>query len=211
LIDYENIYMLLEKITDKFSDDEIISHHATAQTLLDLCRGKLNWTNLIEDEKKLLTGNRIIHNEMHCVKAVFTKNLIHYIQKGKITITHSFKYQDMGKIIASREHIFVNDVNVRKLLRDLGELILWNSEQKNFDMGSLIQLVETSNRQKRVVRIVERGVTRVTEPNVSMVLKSAELILLMSGIVNILNCKGSQKWEGWSGVMKISYIWQLFP
>jgi hypothetical protein len=105
---------------------------------------------------------------------------------------------EIGKIIASREHIFVNDVNVRKTLRDLGELILWNSEQKDFDMDSLIQLVETSNRQKRVVRIVERGVTRVTEPNVSMVLKSAELILLMSGIVNILNCKESQKWEGWS-------------
>jgi hypothetical protein len=54
---------------------------------------------------------------------------------------------EIGKIIASREHIFVNDVNVRKLLRDLGELIL-----------------------------------------------------LMSGIVNILNSKESQKWEGWSPV-----------
>jgi hypothetical protein len=31
---------------------------------------------------------------------------------------------EIGKIIASREHIFINDVNVRKLLRDLGELIL---------------------------------------------------------------------------------------
>jgi hypothetical protein len=67
-------------------------------------------------------------------------------------------------------------------------------------MDYLIQLVETSNRQKRVVRIVERGVTRVTEPNVSMVLKSAELILLMSGIVNILNNKGSQEWKAWSPV-----------
>jgi len=107
---------------------------------------------------------------------------------------------EIGKIIASREHIFVNDVNVRKLLQDLGEIILWNSEQKDFDMDYLIQLVETSNRQKRVVRIVERGVTRVTEPNVSMVLKSAELILLMSGIVNILNNKESQKWKTWSPV-----------
>jgi hypothetical protein len=90
--------------------------------------------------------------------------------------------------------------NVRKLLRDLGELILWNSQHWDFDMDYLIQLVETSNRQKRVVRIVERGVTRVTEPNVSMVLKSAELILLMSGIVNLLNNKESQKWKAWSPV-----------
>jgi hypothetical protein len=107
---------------------------------------------------------------------------------------------EIGKIIASREHIFINDVNVRKLLRDLGELILWNSQNWDFDMDYLIQLVETSNRQKRVVRIVERGVTRVTEPNVSMVLKSAELILLMSGIVNLLNSKESQKWKAWSPV-----------
>ena len=45
-----------------------------------------------------------------------------------------------------------------------------------------------------MVRIVERGVTRVSEPNVSLVLKSAELILLMSAIANILNSKKSSKW-----------------
>jgi len=66
--------------------------------------------------------------------------------------------------------------------------------------NDLIQLVETSNRQKRVVWIVERGATRVSEPNVSMVLKSAELILLMSAIVNILNGKQSSKWRGMSPV-----------
>jgi hypothetical protein len=91
-------------------------------------------------------------------------------------------------------------VDVRKLLRDLGKFILWNNEQKGYDLDDLIQMVETSNRQKRVVRIVERGVTRVTEPNVSLVLKSAELILLMSAIVNILNNKEPSKWRGLSPV-----------
>ncbi len=99
---------------------------------------------------------------------------------------------EFGKIIASREHIFANGVNIRNLLRDLGVLILWNIEQKGYYLDDLIQLVETSNRQKRVVRIVERGVTRVSEPNVSLVLKSAELILLMAGIANILNNGGYQ-------------------
>ncbi len=56
------------------------------------------------------------------------------------------------------------------------------------------------NRQKRLVRIVERGVTRVNEPNVSLMLKSAELILLMCGIVNILNSKEASKREGMSPV-----------
>jgi hypothetical protein len=107
---------------------------------------------------------------------------------------------EFGRIIATREHIYVNGVNVRSLLRDLGRLILWNSEQKGYDLDSLIQLVETSNRQKRLVRIVERGVTRVNEPNVSLSLKSAELILLMSAIANLLSGSGSLKWEGWSPV-----------
>lgn len=43
-----------------------------------------------------------------------------------------------------------------------------NSKQKMYDLDDLIQSVETSNRQKRVVQIVERGVTRVSEPNVSL-------------------------------------------
>jgi hypothetical protein len=94
---------------------------------------------------------------------------------------------EFGRIIATRQHIYVNGVNLRNLLRDLGKLILWNSERKGYELDPLIQLVETSNRQKRLVRIVERGVTRVNEPNVSLALKSAELILLMSAIANILN------------------------
>jgi hypothetical protein len=107
---------------------------------------------------------------------------------------------EFGKIFTSREHIFVDGMNVWNLQRDLGMLIIWNSKQKGYDLDDLIQLVETSNRQKRVVRIVERGVTRVSEPNVSLVLKSAELILLMSALVNILNGKQSSKWWGMSPV-----------
>ncbi len=133
---------------------------------------------------------------------------------GKICLSRLLKHLDLinkigkliredsefGRIIASRENIFADGVDVRILIRDLGKLVLWNSEQKGYDLDGLIQMVETSNRQKRVVRIVERGVTRVTEPNVSLVLKSAELILLMSAIVNILNSKESFKWREMSPV-----------
>jgi hypothetical protein len=143
---------------------------------------------------------------------------------GKICLSRLLKHLDLinkagklvredsefGRIITSREYIFANGVDVRKLLLDLGKLILWNNEQKGYDLDDLIQMVETSNRQKRVVRIVERGVTRVTEPNVSLVLKSAELILLMSAIVNILNGKGSSKWGGMSPV-SMENIALFFP
>jgi hypothetical protein len=90
-----------------------------------------------------------------------------------------------GRLIESRKHVFVEGVNVCNLLRDLGKLVLWNEGRKNFQLDDLIQLVETSNRQKRLVRIVERGVTRVREPNVSLMLKASELTLLMVGIINL--------------------------
>ncbi len=124
------------------------------------------------------------------------KNLDLINKVGKLVREDS----EFGRIIATRGHIYVNGVNVRNLLRDLGKVILWNSEQKGYDLDALIQLVETSNRQKRLVRIVERGVTRVNEPNVSLSLKSAELILLMCGIANILNGKEASKWKGMSPV-----------
>jgi hypothetical protein len=90
-----------------------------------------------------------------------------------------------GRLIASRKHIFVDGVNVCNLLRDLGKLVLWNVGQNNFQLDNLIQLIETSNRQKRLVRIIERGVIRAHEPNVSLMLKASELILLMAGIMNL--------------------------
>ena len=63
--------------------------------------------------------------------------------------------------------------------------MLWNEGGKNFQIDDRIQLIETSNRQKRLVKIVERGVTRVYEPNVSLMLKASELIVLMVGIITI--------------------------
>ena len=93
---------------------------------------------------------------------------------------------DFGKIFTSREHVFADGVDVRNLQRDFGMLIIWNSKQRGYNLDDLIQMVEISNRQTRVIRIVERGVTRVSEPNVSMV--------LLSAIVNLLKAKKSSKW-----------------
>jgi hypothetical protein len=98
--------ILQEKLTDNFSECEIIHHHATAQVLLDLCRGERKWAFLTEEERKKLTKNRLIQNlrELEqCLKAVLTKKLISYIRKGKLTLAHSFKYQDIGKVIESVE------------------------------------------------------------------------------------------------------------
>lgn len=104
--DYEKIYEHLKKLTNNFSDDEIIPHHATARVLLDLCRGERKWAFLTEEERKKLTKNRLIQNLREpgqCLRAVLTKKLFNYIRKGKLTLAHTFKYQDIGKVIESVE------------------------------------------------------------------------------------------------------------
>jgi hypothetical protein len=52
------------------------------------------------------TNNKLIQNQRdpkQYLKAVLTKKLISYLHKGKITFAHSFKYQDIGKVIESVE------------------------------------------------------------------------------------------------------------
>ncbi len=98
---YEHIYGHLEELTNNFSEDKIIPHHATAQLLLDLCSGNRKWAFLNEEEKKKMTTNSIIRNKEQFLKSILTKKLIRYIKTGKITLTNSFKYQDIGKMIES--------------------------------------------------------------------------------------------------------------
>jgi len=100
---YAHIYRHLEELTNNFSEDRIIPHHATAQLLLDLCSGKCKWAFLNEEEKKKMITNSIIQKKEQFLKAVLTKKLISYIRKGKITLAQSFKYQDISKIIESVE------------------------------------------------------------------------------------------------------------
>ncbi|MCX9074767.1 MAG: hypothetical protein OIN88_08940, partial [Candidatus Methanoperedens sp.] len=52
--DYDKIYGHLERLTNSFSEEEIIPHHKTAQVLLELCRGKCQWTYLTEEVRKKL-------------------------------------------------------------------------------------------------------------------------------------------------------------
>ena len=53
----------------------------------------------------------------------------------------------LGKLVASREYAFADGVNVRNLLRDLGMLVLWNSEQDGYDLDDFIRLVGWLKRQ----------------------------------------------------------------
>jgi uncharacterized membrane-anchored protein YhcB (DUF1043 family) len=122
-VDYEKIYEHLKKLTNNFSEEKITQHHTTAQVLLDLCRDERKWKFLTEEERKNLTKNRLIQDlrePKQYLKAVLTKKLITYICKGKITFAHSFKYQDIGKVIESIE---LSDTDRMVTLGDIEKLI----------------------------------------------------------------------------------------
>jgi hypothetical protein len=195
-------FMLLPVFSSNFRSTD-----SEAMNIVDIINHAYN---LIGDDLKFCAGNSHTVSRVAAGLAFVNRKVIllgrnpHPPDKpGKISIQRLKENLDIlnkvgklvredgtyGRLIASRKHVFVDGVNVSNLLRDLGKLVLWNSEQKNFQLD-LIQLIETSNRQKRLVRIVERGVTRVHEPNVSLNLKTSELILLMVGI---RPCRS--KWE----------------
>ena len=110
---------------------------------------------------------------------------------------------EYGHLLHARKHIYVQGRNVRPLIELLGDLILVNVEPHVAGLSDIIQRVETSNRQKRVVRLIERGVTRSPLYQASLYMKSAELILTMAAIWNVLH-GNSRGYLGHAHVGRIS-------
>lgn len=112
----------------------------------------------------------------------------------------------LGRVIASRKHVSVNGVNVRKLIEDIGYLILHNVAKIELPIDDLSQTVEKSNYLKRKARIVEGGITRVEKQEANKLLKSAELLLCIVGLYHML--KG---WKGHESPNNLSDIRLFIP
>ncbi len=98
---------------------------------------------------------------------------------------------ELGRVIAMRKHVYVDKLNVRKLVEDFGYLILKNVSQKGFPIDDICNAVERSNNLKKKARIVEGSRTRVEPDEAELLLKSAELILCIVGLYHLL--------KGWNG------------
>jgi hypothetical protein len=112
----------------------------------------------------------------------------------------------LGRVIASRKHIYVNDINVRKIMEDMGYLILNNVTKIGIPIEDLSQTVEKSNYLKRKARIVEGGITRVEKKESNKLLKSAELLLCSAGLYHMI--KG---WKGTDSPVNLSDIRLFIP
>ena len=93
--------------------------------------------------------------------------------------------------MASKKHIYVDGLNVRKIVEDPGYLVLYNVRKSIFPVYAICESVERSNHLKRKVRILEGSKARVESHNVGLSLIAAELVISIAGLYHSLN--------GWSG------------
>ncbi len=112
----------------------------------------------------------------------------------------------LGRVMAMRKHIYVGGLNVRKMVEDLGYLILQNVLQTGVSIGEICQAVERSNHLKKKARIVEGSRTRVEPGEAELSLKSAELVLCIIGLYHLL--KG---WKGPSSPINLSDVRLILP
>jgi len=97
----------------------------------------------------------------------------------------------LGRATALKEFIFVDGVNVRKLIDDLGYLILLNISRSSIPIHEICNAVELSNYLKRKTRIVEASYTRVETHEAGLLLKSSELVISIAGLYHLIT--------GWKG------------
>ncbi len=95
---------------------------------------------------------------------------------------------------------------MRKLIEDMGYLILYNVGKLELPIDDLSQTVEKSNYLKRKARIVEGGGTRVEKYEANKLLKSSELLLCIAGLYHMI--KG---WKGHESPVNLSDIRLFIP
>ena len=98
---------------------------------------------------------------------------------------------ELGRVLAMRKYVYVDKMDVRKMVEDLGYLILKNVSKMEFPIDDICNAVERSNNLKKKARIVEGSRTRVEPDEAELLLKSGELILCIVGIYHLL--------KGWNG------------
>jgi hypothetical protein len=112
----------------------------------------------------------------------------------------------LGRVMACRKHVYVEGVNVRRLVEDVGYLILYNFCKTELPIGDLIQTMEKSNYLKKKARIVEGGIIRAEIHEANVLLKSSELVLCIVGLYHLL--KG---WQGPESLVNLSDIRLFIP
>jgi hypothetical protein len=130
------------------------------------------------------------------------RNIVLLNKVGKLLKTEP----TLGRVIAMKKHIYVDGLNVRTMVEDLGYLILKNVSRTDIPIDEICDAVERSNHLKKKARIVEGTRTRVEPDQAELLLKSSELILCIVGLYHLI--KG---WKGPSSPINFSDVRLIFP
>ena len=104
---YEKLFQTMSTLTRGFDPSEVEAHTARATLLLDLARGARSWDQLPEGERTCLGKNRRLLPLVPSVEsealqsALLTDRLLDALARGKLTLTRSWTYQDLGARIAA--------------------------------------------------------------------------------------------------------------
>ena len=112
----------------------------------------------------------------------------------------------LGRVFAMKKHIYVDGLNIRRMVEDLGYLILKNVSRTGMPIDEICDAVERSNHLKKKARIVEGTRTRVEPDQAELLLKSGELILCIVGLYHLI--KG---WKGPSSPINFSDVRLVLP
>jgi hypothetical protein len=89
--------------------------------------------------------------------------------------------------MASKKYIYVDGLNVRKIVEDLAHLILYNERKSIIPVYDFCESAERSNYLKIKTRILEGSKARVESHNVGLSLIAAELVISVAGLYHTLN------------------------
>jgi len=134
--------------------------------------------------------------------AKLKKNIVLLNKVGKLLETEP----TLGRVFATKKHIYVDGLNIRKMVEDLGYLILKNVSRTGMPIDEICDAVERSNHLKKKARIVEGTRTRVEPDQAELLLKSGELILCIVGLYHLI--KG---WKGHSSPINFSDVRLVLP
>jgi len=112
----------------------------------------------------------------------------------------------LGRVMATKKHIYVNGINMCKLMEDFGYLILQNVSNADISVDDICLTVERSNHLKKKTMIVEGGRIRQRMNDVGLSLLSGELILCIVGLYHKMN-----GWTGRASLINFSDIRIVIP
>ncbi len=103
---YEKLHHILSSLTRGFHPDEIQPHNERSTLLLQLVRNEAKWEEVPEKNQTCLGKNRHLLKladasvEGELRRSLLTDRLLDSMARGKVTLSRSWKYQDIGNRMA---------------------------------------------------------------------------------------------------------------